>query len=568
MLAQASALLEQGRAAPAAALAQKVLAAHPDHHAAIALLAHATGQAGHPRQAVELLERAASLAPDNPDYRFQLGMGYLTVGRTDEGESAVRAAIAGHARTPRELERMAAILRNARQHDLALEALHALRDAMPGEPEAAVALCGMYFSARRWEPCLAELDKAIAAHPAYIPLQALKSRVYERMNRLDDARAVMEHAIAIAPDSIEANLELAKLERRDKDFASARARLDHAMRLAPTGKMFIDLAFELGHVLDALGEHDAAFESFTQGNRAWASGRARFVDRAAYPQLIDSLAATDWRAETATWPAERDTLRPAPFFFVGFPRSGTTLAEQILGSHPALVAAPEPPYMHRMMGHARQLLGGRYPAGLAQLTEEQARALEQGFWQGVEQDFPADTLDAQRLLIKMPLDLIHVPLVRRIFPRSRMIMALRDPRDCCLSCVFQQFRPNAAVVHFDTLEGAARLYAQSLGLWEQYKRQIDFRWLEIRYEELVEDLESCARTMIDFLDLPWDPAVLDYSKKARSGVVNTPSYKGVTEGIYKTSRQRWRNYLGPVRAVDHHLRPFIETYAYEPTPNA
>lgn len=568
MLVQASSLLEQGRFEPAAELAERVLSADPASHAALVLLAHATGQSGRPRRAVELLERAVALAPDNPDYRFQLGIGYLTVRRTSEGEALVRSAIDAHASNARELQRMASILRNASHHELAIETLRRLCETLPGDPEARIALCGMFFSARRWEPCLSELDRAIADHPAHTPLHALKSRVFERMNRLDEARAVMQHAIAIDPDSVEANLELAKLERRAKDFAPARRRLEHAMRMRPSGKMFIDTAFELGHVLDALGEHAAAYEHFALGNRAWASGRARYHDRNAYPALLDAYAAIDWKSQTVGWPRTRPTLRPAPFFFVGFPRSGTTLAEQILGSHPALHAVPEPPYLHRVMGLARRMFPKRYPACLSELTEAQADELEQGFWEQVDRDHPGGELGDRRPLIKMPLDLIHVPLVRRIFPESRMILALRDPRDCCLSCFFQQFRPNAAMVHFDTLEGAANLYARSLGLWEQYKRQIDFRWLETRYEELVEDLESCARTMIDFLELPWDPAVLDYSKKARSGVVNTPSYKGVTEGIYKTSRQRWRNYLGPVRAVDHHLRPFIETYGYEPTPSA
>jgi hypothetical protein len=161
------------------------------------------------------------------------------------------------------------------------------------------------------------------------------------------------------------------------------------------------------------------------------------------------------------------------------------------------------------------------------------------------------------------LNTIDIGLIHRLFPDARIILALRHPCDVVLSGFMQPFQPNAAMIHFATLADTARFYAQVMELWQAYRAVLPLDVAVIRYEDLVADVAGEARRLLDFLNLPWDDAVLQYAEHARSRAIATPSYHQVVQPIYRRSVGRWRNYGFAFADILPVLVPALAAFGYD-----
>jgi hypothetical protein len=246
-------------------------------------------------------------------------------------------------------------------------------------------------------------------------------------------------------------------------------------------------------------------------------------------------------------------------FLIGFPRSGTTLLDQILDAHPALHTMEEKPAIDIVKQAVERLTGG-YPDALASLTAEDTVKLRRVYFAEVARFMGG--VPQGILVDKMPLNTIEVGLIHRLFPRARILLALRHPCDVVLSGFMQAFKPNAAMVHFGDLADTARFYASVMGLWRRYAEVLPLEVLTTRYEDLVTDFEAETRRILAFLELPWDDSVLTYAERAKSRAIATPSYHQVVQPIYARSVGRWRNYREQMADVLPLLRPFVDVFGY------
>ena len=164
---------------------------------------------------------------------------------------------------------------------------------------------------------------------------------------------------------------------------------------------------------------------------------------------------------------------------------------------------------------------------------------------------------------KNPSLTVRFPFIGKIFPETRFIVALRDPRDVCLSCFMQNLPVNPVSSSYLTLERTVAEYVTVLGFWIAIRHKMAAPWLEVRYEDIVADLESVARRTLGFLELPWDDRVLAFNRHAKSKLVRSPTYADVGRPIYKTSRGRWRNYQKYLEPHLARLKPFAEAFGYE-----
>lgn len=263
----------------------------------------------------------------------------------------------------------------------------------------------------------------------------------------------------------------------------------------------------------------------------------------------------------ASWESPAPVSGDAPVFLVGFPRSGTTLLDQILDSHPGIQVAEEKPMMEQLKRAVADRTGS-YPDGLAQLSGEDIAALQSLYWSHAAEFV---TRDPDAVFVdKLPLNIEKTVLIHRVFPNAKFILMLRHPADCVFSCFMQSFRPNIAMNNFHTVEGAARIYDMVFGLWQKANEHLDLDVHTLRYEDLVSDLESTVAQLLTFLGLPWDEGVLDYAENARRrGRINTPSYNQVTEPIHTRARGRWVRYQDLIAGPLETLRPWIRAYGYD-----
>ena len=213
-------------------------------------------------------------------------------------------------------------------------------------------------------------------------------------------------------------------------------------------------------------------------------------------------------------------------------------------------------------------LGGPEDGRLARLrglSVGDLQAMRARYWELAGQHCDLGSAESQiqvRLVDKLPLNILNLWLIYGLFPEAKVVLALRDPRDVCLSCFTNLFRLGEGLAGFPTLESAAELYAAVMALWLQSRERLPLETYQLHYEALIENLEGEARRLIDFLGLSWEDNVLNYRRQARARYIITPSYHQVVQPLYKTSRARWRHYPEAMASVQHHLAPFIEAFGY------
>jgi hypothetical protein len=313
---------------------------------------------------------------------------------------------------------------------------------------------------------------------------------------------------------------------------------------------------------EALGHYRDAFEAYRVAGQMQRDEHpelegAPSMSSFATISVLQAFAAT---AEPAQWrhpPLEG----PAPVFFIGYPRSGTTLLDQVLASHPDIETLEE----NQNFEEAYERLI-RAPGGLerwADLSEAEIRDFRAIYWRNARAALGGAPSRAV-FIDKLPLNTVMLPLVQRLFAGAKIIFALRDPRDVVLSCFTQRFRMNPAMYNFLSIETAARHYDAVMALADAVRRRFPLRLHYVRYEDLVSDFDATVATLLSFLELPWSDKVRDYVATAKARRIRTPSAPDVRLPLYTSSIQRWRRYVGEPEAAAAFaiLAPWIKAHGY------
>lgn len=585
----------RGRLAEAARAYKRILRLEPRHAHALHLLGLVRHQQGRQAEARELIEQALAADGSNAAYHNSLGLVLLAEGEAEAAVSAFRAALA---RDPTMAEAFNN-LGNAEQkagrlaeavasYDRALalapdnaealcnkgRALHGL-DAL-GEAakayRAALALRPTYAKAWRFlGDALAEsgataeaeesLRKALALAPGEGETLAALAALEERAGRLEEALATAERALAADGGQVRAAVAAARCERRLGRPEAAIARLRSLAVEGLDAEGQAHLAFELGASLDRAGAYAEAYRAYREANAfAAKTPQAKATDRTALPSLIGTLRQRFTAHWVASWTPPVSGDEHDPVFLIGFPRSGTTLLDQVLDAHPGLATMEEKPALDAVR-HAVAAMPGGYPEALAGLDAAGIQRLRRLY--RAEAARYVAVPDGARLVDKMPLNTIDAGLIARLFPQAKVLLALRHPCDVVLSGFMQAFKPNPAMVQFETLKSSALFYAAVMDLWQRYEPVLPLAVHRVRYEDLIADFEGETRRMLAFLGLAWDDAVLAYAERAKGKAIATPSYHQVTQPIYSRSVGRWRNYRAAFADVLPILEPWLKAFGYD-----
>jgi tetratricopeptide (TPR) repeat protein len=520
---------QAGRAKEAEALYRQVLAAEPDHLAAGVNLGHLLLAAGRPDEAIACFDRVLDLAPAQPDALFGRGGAHAALERFDRAEADFRALLADR----------------------------------PGHAAALNRLGGVLIRQARMAEAIDLLEGAHERHPDNADLLANLASAYEAQSDLEAAAKAARNAQKLRPDAPGPRLLLARLDLRSGRLTEARRGLEDVLALPLDDQRRCEALFELGQVLDRMGDAEAAYRAFLEANALHAaSPAARRFDGARFLGRVAANRAVFTERAPARMPrtpraAQRDGERP-PVFFVGFPRSGTTLVERALAAHPEIVTTEE---RSPLTPAVRHLIGGGAPSAAAELPGEsqlaEARTLFRERTTAI-----VGPLVGRLLVDKLPLNLVDLGYANLLFPEARALVALRDPRDVCLSCFMQRFQLNDSMINFSSLERTVETYAAVMGLWLAYRDSLSLAWREFRYEDLVGDFEAVLRDLLAFLGLKWDEAVAHYRERAEARTVATPSYRQVTREIYRDSIGRWRAYRKVMAPYLPRLAPFVEAFGY------
>jgi hypothetical protein len=245
-------------------------------------------------------------------------------------------------------------------------------------------------------------------------------------------------------------------------------------------------------------------------------------------------------------------------FLVGFPRSGTTLLEQVLAAHPDVVAMEE---RTCLVDSAKEFFGSNTDLDrLAGLSGAELEPWRQAYWKRVAE---AGITPSKRVFLdKMPLNAVFLPLIAKLFPSAKILFALRDPRDVVLSCFRRRFAMNAGMYEFTSLETTCAYYGAVMRLTQVYREKLAMEVFEARHESLLADFESEARRLCDFLGVEFNDEMRGFGARARGQNIDTPSSAQVARGLSVSGLAQWQRYRPQMETVLPWLAPFVSQFGY------
>jgi hypothetical protein len=362
-------------------------------------------------------------------------------------------------------------------------------------------------------------------------------------------------------------MALASADLQLKTFESAAARLSELIQdpgLTPVNRAIV-LGL-IGDLHDAEGDPAQAFSAYQASNDLLRTLNAPKyeADETSVLEHVQRLIAWFATADPTPW-RESPTARPraadpkAHIFLVGFPRSGTTLLENVLAAHPDVVSLEEKDCFDAA---AMDYLASGYGLKrLAAISSGEAMRRRDAYWSNVRK-FGIEPR-GRVFIDKIPLGSVLLPVVAKIFPNARVLFALRDPRDVVLSCFRRRFGMNAAMYQLLTLEGAAAYYDAVMRISEIYREILPLPQQFARYESLVDDFGSTTRAVCRFLGLDWDESMTGFAANAATRGISTPSAAQVTRGLNREGRGAWRRYGEQMAPVLPLLERWIQRFGYE-----
>jgi tetratricopeptide (TPR) repeat protein len=403
----------------------------------------------------------------------------------------------------------------------------------------------------------------LAGPPTWLEL----ARLYERAHRLDEAEELIERTVKSGYDLPAVSFVRGQIQRRQNRLEEAEATFRTLIsRLPDDAELACQVWGELAQMRDRAGDWDGAIEAIERCKRVQKRHEASHWNASENLQaqirvLLADITRGDfrrWRDEIAHLPPKRVAL------LTGFPRSGTTLLEQLLDAHPDLVSSEERDFIGRELLHTFMSKRGKTPfldvlndRGAAELQAQRER-----YFRAMEY-LLGEPIAGRMHLDKNPSYNLTIPIMLRLFPETRLIVALRDPRDVVLSCYLRYLPLTAVSVRFLDVQRTADRYAFDMNAWLQLRELIDVPWCQVRYEDLVADFEREARKALATLGLAWNNQVLHYRERlSTTKQVTSPSYEAVAEPIYARAVGRWTNYEKYLEPALPTLEPFIREFGY------
>lgn len=531
----------------------KAIEYEPNNHTAFGNLGALYLRLGRIEEAIDAFTNALQ---SNPDYGYAyagLADAAITTGDLNAAAADLARAVLFIADTAYFHEVMAR-LHEAR--DEGQKAVAEFNEAIKCEGESGTAryALALYYT-RTGQYELAEEQFALLRPTADANVLVNWAAMEEKRHHIQRAEELLVDAKAIAGQyTAPMRLLSSRLKFRAGDYADALRELGCVeMESIDNLDLRKDCLFQMGRIYDRLTDYEQAYDCFDAANATrgkllgTSAASSPGDDYAHYEQVFENI-------ERPCFDADPDHV---PVFIVGFPRSGTTLLEQIISAHPSVVAGDELPYIFDLAGRkASKIIGSDqpYPQCLLQLSNVSCGALRDFY---LEKSKRLARPGSTHFTDKMPLNLTQLGLIHLLFPSAPIIHIIRHPLDAC----FSTWSTNFTQLRFSSdLESTAKYYRRVMELTQFYKHQFTLKYMELRYEDLLDEPENHIRRIIDFIGLDWDERCLAFHEN--ENVSRTASYEQVTQKIYRSSRYRYLNYFEYLQDIVPVLRDIIDQLGY------
>ncbi len=485
--------------------------------------------------AIALLTEASGLAPDRTDIAIELGHVLYHVGRYPEAVAVYERVLE---RRPELLDcriDLAMALREARRPKAALAQLEHVLEQRPGSTAVHDHMATCLFDLGRQAEALPHLERVAADRHDDALAQRRLATVYLALGRIDCAESTLRRVLAIDPADAETYLRLSAIVRHGPDDPDIQAMEELIARPELGQDERLLLCFALGRAHANAGRFDRAFDAYSEGNRLKRQTFDYDPNETEHRfARIAEVFRGDLPALAAPVPGQ-----PRPLFIVGMPRSGTTLAEQILASYAGIVGVGETNYLAEAMQAAGHGGAQAYPEGVTDLGRSGLERIRRYYLDRViERAAAGGEGRADVIVDKMPHNFVYIGLIAHLWPEAVIVVMRRDPRDVCLSCFEQLFNGHHPYAY--GLEELGRYYLAYRDLMAFWRQRLPGRIIDLDYERLVDDPRQAIVPVLEALGRDWDDACLGYHENPTAVV--TASMTQVRRPLYRSSVGRWRRY--------------------------
>jgi tetratricopeptide (TPR) repeat protein len=560
----AMSLHQQGRLGEALSVYADLAQQHADSSLHWGNYATILRELGRLDESAQAYATSLRLQPDNVDQWVNLGLLQLQQKLYEDAHATLLQA---HAMDPTSVTArlaLARVLATCRDHRV-YQLLRPWRDWLPLEDDQQQELAELFQLEGEAHTALLLLQEIVARSPWRLSAKLMLAAAYERMNDLESARSLLDDIEAVSnPSDVHTRVEVAcqraMLALRGGDAREARRMFEQA---GPRSDGDYAYYFSLAEACDKSGDTEAALAALRQAHALKLDELKmtvphRFEPGApVLPLAAERVSAADYQR----WPVlSSPSSTQSPVFIVGFPRSGTTLLEQMLDAHPALQSMDERPFFNILDDQLGDY-GFSIPADLHKLDQHLCDELRKGYLSLVCSKITRrwDT----RLVDKNPLNMSWLPLIHRLFPQAQFILALRHPCDVLVSNYMQNFRAAVLASACTSMERLATAYVMAMEHWLHHVEVFRPNVFVSRYEDLVADPEGQTRKIASFLGLDDAAPLMQFDQHARNkGFIATPSYSQVIQPVNKKGLNRWLRYREALEPAFPILKPMLEYWGY------
>jgi len=539
---QALQLHQSGRKPEAEALYRQVLARRADHAPALHFLGLLMHQDGRSAEGIALMERSLKSSPGNADFMNNFGTVLRDLGQPRQAAEQFRKAVAAKPDNLAARDNLASVERQLGRLEASAQAYRDTIGRNPFHMPARLGLAETLQETGDSDGAIAVLREALTIRPKDVDLLTALGVALLEKGDLAGAAEAARAALAANPATGKAWLLLSQVKRQQEADSELAAMAEQHGRSQAGSQQRMQIAFGLGKAFDDLKDYGRAFDYFAEGNAIRRAGFAYDGEKTrADFAMMKAVFSKDFFPSHAPSDIEDDT----PIFVVGMPRSGTTLVEQIIASHPQVFGAGELTILRTAVGKGFPLnMKGGFPEGIADMPAKAFADAGRDYLDMLNERYPQH----RHVTDKMPGNFLFVGFLHMMLPKAKIVHCARNAAATCLSIFKSNFRGETHLYGYDLAELADfhNLYADMMRHWREVLPGVVH---DVRYEDFVADQEGQSRALMNYLGLPWDDRVLAFHEADRP--VRTASAAQVRQPMYKGSVDLWTRY-------GDKLRPLIE----------
>ena len=522
----------------------KALALNPNHFDTLNNLGALLTEQRQPEAAIDVLVKAINLNPRRAIAHCNIGFALFAMEQFEKAKLGFDEALKIDPTLTKAAQGLASFHLEKKQYDDAKTIIEQRIASEPNDPELYRLLGNIYRGAEKADDSLEAYNKSLEIHPSFVSSLVAKGELLTEIGQMSQATEALTQAIALDESNLSAHLALAGLVKTQPDDANFKWLINEAESLDPsTETKALQIHFTLGKCYDDVKQFDKAFVHYHAGCKIKRS-RINY-DADTHQQLVESITkvfSKDYLHRMSGY----GSSSALPIFVVGMPRSGTTLTEQIIASHPDVHGAGELSDLAKLANNLAITENDQspYPMNILSIAADDFLEIGEKYAKGLQLRSP----NSPHITDKMPANFHYIGLIHLALPNAKIIHIKRNPVDTCLSGYSKLFKRGQN--HCYDLGELGQYYRDYDALMTHWRSVLpEGSFYDIQYEDIISDTENEARKLIEFCGLPWNDACLNFHKTERS--VKTASVTQVRKPIYKSSVERWRAY-------EQHLGPLFE----------